>query len=70
MVVLKIKLPRKTCWKSIVILIKNKHGFYSKSPKNITELYIRHSDNFTSILDKMIAKYDNLPKMNVKKTSI
>ena len=70
MVVLKIKLPRKTCWKSIVILIKNKHGFYSKSPKNITELYIRHSDNFTSVLDKMIAKYDNSPKMNVKNTSI
>ena len=48
-----------------VILIKNEHGFYSKSPKNIIELYIRHSDNFTSVLDKTIAKYDTSPKMNV-----
>ena len=48
-----------------VILIKNEHGFYSKSPKNIIELYIRHSDNFTSILDKTIPKYDTSPKMNV-----
>ena len=37
---------------------KNEHGFYRKSPKNIIELYISHSDNFTSVLDKTIAKYD------------